>query len=722
VSTTRREFLKAGTLLATGFVLELGVDGTLRRAGEALAAEPDAGGAFRPFAVLAIEPSGRTVITVGRVEMGQGVRTSLPMIVAEELDADWSRVEVETASPGPEFQRMTTSGSWSVGGGFAPLRGMGARARAMLIAAAAARWGVDAATCRSEGGQVLHPGSKRALTYGELALEAAKQPVPASAPLKRPSDFRLIGRRMPRRDGRAIITGEARYGMDIRVPGMRFATIERRPRAGASLRSLDDAAARNVPGVRDVVRLSNGVAVVADHTWAALEGRRALQLTWEGGDEPRFDSAAYQARLLEATKGRGTVGRQKGDVEKALADAPRRLEAVYEYPFFVHAPLEPMNTVAHVHDGRCELWASTQAPNPVQTAVAKRLGIAPEKVEVRVPLLGGGFGRRLGVDYALEAAELSRAIRAPVQVTWTREDDTRHGFFQPAAAHRMAAGLDGTGRLVAWWHREASSAQNYRDRMDPKDPDLAAIHMWGGVDNPYVYGAMRAEFVLVEAPIPLGPWRAVFAPSNVMARECFLDEIAGAVRKDPVALRLALLAERDGADEAMQAQRRRLAAVIRLAAEKSGWGTPLSKGRGRGIAAHVYDGETTLAQVAEVSIAGGVPRVHRLVCAIDCGPVVNPLGLEATVESGVVWGLSQTLGGHITFRDGRAEQSSYADYPILRLSETPAIETHIIEGAKQPLGAGEQPAAPVAAAVLNALFATTGRRVRRVPVGAGGEG
>ena len=718
MSTTRREFLKAGTLLATGLALELGADGRLRRVGEALAAEPDAGTAFRPFAGLAIEPSGRTLITVGRVEMGQGVRTSLPMIVGDELDADWSRVEVETAMPGPDFQRMTTSGSWSTGGSYEPLRKMGARARAMLIAAAASRWGVNASTCRTESGRVLHPSSKRSLSYGELALEAAKQPLPDDAPLKRPADFRLIGRRTPRRDGRAIVTGEARYGMDVRVPGMKFATIERRPVAGVTLRSLDDAAARRVPGVREVVRLSTGVAVVADHTWAALEGRRALRLTWEGGDEPRFDSAAYQARLLEASKGRGAVGREAGDVEKALAGAPRRLDAVYEYPFFVHAPLEPMNTVAHVHDGRCELWASTQAPNWVQEAVAKQLALPREKVYVRVPLLGGGFGRRLGVDYALEAAELSRAIQAPVQVMWTREDDTRHGFFQPAAAHRLAAGLDGTGRVVAWWHREASSAQNYRDRMDPANPELAAIHMWGGVDNPYVYGAMRAEFMLVEAPIPLGPWRAVFAPSNVMARECFLDEIARAVGKDPAALRLTLLAERDGANDALQAQRRRLAAVIRLAAEKSGWGTPLPPGRGRGIAAHVYDGETTLAQVAEVSIAGGSPRVHRFVCAIDCGPVVNPLGLEAVVESGVVWGLSQTLGGHITFRGGRVEQSSYADYPILRLSETPAIETHFIEGAKQPLGAGEQPVAPVAAAVLNALFAATGKRVRRVPVGA----
>jgi CO/xanthine dehydrogenase Mo-binding subunit len=717
MNTTRREFLRVGSAMAMGLVLELGLDGRLRFVGSALAAEPD--GAFRPFATLAIEPSGRTLITVGRVEMGQGIRTSLPMIVAEELDADWSRVEVETATPGPEFKQMTTSGSWSIGGGYEPLRRMGARARAMLVAAAAARWKVDASGCRTENGRVLHSASNRSLSYGDLALEAAKQAIPAEAPLKAAADRRLSGRRTPRHDGPAIVTGAARYGLDVRVPGMKFAAIERRPVAGATIGSVNDAPARRVPGVRDVVRISNGVAVVADHTWAALEGRRALEVRWEGGDEPRFDSAAYQARLLETSKGSGSVGRRVGDVEKALAGAPRRLEAIYEYPFFVHAPLEPMNTTAHVRDGRCELWASTQAPNPVQEKVAARLGLSPEAVTVHVPLLGGGFGRRLGVDYAIEAAEVSKAIAAPVQVMWTREDDTRYGFFQPAAAHRMAAGLDGGGRIVAWWHREASSAQNYRDRMDPANPELAAIHMWGGVDNPYVFGAMRAEFMLVQAPIPLGPWRAVFAPSNVMARECFLDEIAHATRQDPVALRLALLAANDGADDATKSQRARLAAVIRLAAEKAGWGNPLPAGRARGIAAHVYDGETTLAQIAEVSVEGGVPRVHRYVCAIDCGPVVNPLGLEAVVESGVVWGLSQTLGGKITFKDGRTEQSSYADYPILRLSETPAIETHFIEGAKQPLGAGEQPVAPVAAAVLNAVFAATGKRVRQVPIEAG---
>ena len=715
--TSRRRFLAVGTLAAGGLFLELATDGRLRLSSRALAAAGnDVDATFRPSAWLAIEPGGRTVITIGRVEMGQGTRTSLPMLVAEELDADWARVEVETAVPGPDFPDMRTSGSWSVGGRYRALRQLGARARAALVAAAAARWRVEPATCSTEPGRVVHAASRRSLGYGELAAAAAALPLPASAPLKDPRRFRLLGHRTLRRDGPAIVNGSAKYGLDVRVPGMRFASIERCPVPGGRLRSFDAAAARAVPGVRDVVRLGEAVAVVGDHTWAAFSGRRALKTSWDEGLLSSFDSRAFRTQLVEASSRRGAPGRVVGDVDVALATAARRLDALYEYPFFVHAPLEPMNALAHVRDGRCDLWLGTQAPNWVQEDVARRLGFEPSAVRVHVQLLGGGFGRRLGVEHALEAAELSRAIAAPVQVVWTREDDMRHGFFQPAAAHRMAAGLDGSGRVVAWQHREASSAQNFRDKVDPADPDLAANHMWGGVDNPYVLPAMRAEFVLVEAPIALGPWRAVFAPSNVMARECFVDEIAHAARKDPVQLRLELLAAKDDADQSQRSRRARLAAVIRLASEKAGWGRPLPAGHALGIAAHVYDGETTLAQVAQVSVERGALRVHRFVCAIDCGPVVNPLGLEAQVESGVVWGLSQVLCGDVTFRGGRAEASNFGDYPIPRLAETPVIETFTIEGAEQPLGAGEQPASPVAAAVLNALFAATGKRIRHLPV------
>ncbi len=711
MTLTRRQFLKSAALATAGFALELHADGLLRVAGAAT--EPSG---FAPFAWLAIEPNGRTVITIGRTEMGQGVRTSLPMLLAEELDADWDRIEVHTASPGPKFSQMRTSGSWSVGGFATHLRKMGAQARAMLVTAAANRWKVDAAACRTESGRVVHDASMRARGDGELAAAAAALPVPDDAPLKPKDRHRLIGRPMRRHDGPDIVTGAARYGIDARVEGMRFAAIARCPVTGGRPQTVDDADARKLPGVLDVIRLDHGVAVVARNTWAALKARDALRITWDEGSVASFDSRGYRTALVEATNGRGSVGREVGQVDSTLGAAAQRLEQLYEYPFFAHAPLEPMNALADVRADQCDLWLGTQAPNSAQEEVAKLLGLEQSKVRVHPQLMGGGFGRRLGVEHALEAAELSKRMSVPVQVLWTRADDMHHGFFQPAAAHRMIAGLDDQGRILAWWHREASSAQNYRGSFDPTNPDIAAIHMWGGVDNPYVLGAMRAEFILKEAPIPLGPWRAVFAPSNVMARECFLDEIAHAGGLDPVTLGLSLLETDDGAPEVQRALRARLAAVIRLAAEKAGWPEATAPGRALGIAAHVYDGETTLAQVAEVSVEGGVPRVHRFVTAFDCGLVVNPLGLEAQVESGVVWGLSQTRGGEITLRNGRVEQSSFGDYPILGIADTPAIETYTIEGVAQPLGAGEQPVAPVAAAVLNALFRLTGRRIRHLPI------
>ncbi|MFI5372919.1 MAG: xanthine dehydrogenase family protein molybdopterin-binding subunit, partial [Candidatus Eisenbacteria bacterium] len=549
-----------------------------------------------------------------------------------------------------------------------------------------------------------------------LAAAAALLSVPETAPLKDPSSFRLIGHPTRRVDGVAIVSGTARYGIDSRVPGMRFASLERCPVRGGRVRAVDDAGARRVPGVLDVVRVGDAVAVVATDTWAAMEGRRALDVRWDEGEGATFDSREYRGRLADLARSGGVVGRNVGDVDAAMTGAAKRLEALYEYPFYVHAPLEPMNALARVGADGCDVWSGTQAPDTMQEEVAKLLGLEPAAVRVHVPLLGGGFGRRLGVEYGIEAVRLSKMVGAPVQVLWTREDDMRHGFFQPAAAHRMAAGVDTRGRIVAWTHREASSPQNFEGAYDLADPGIAADHMWGGVDNPYVVPSMRVAFVAHEPPLRLGPWRAVFAPSNVMARECFMDEIAHVTGQDPVAMRVAYLEAADTADDAERARRQRLVKVVRLAAEKAGWGRTLPAGEGLGIAAHVYDGETTLAQVAHVSVKSGALRVLRVVCAIDCGPVVNPLGLEAQVESAVVWGLSQTMCGDVTFRAGRLEQTSYADYPMLRLDQTPEIETHAAPSATKPLGAGEQGVAPVAAAVLNAVFAATGRRVRHVPI------
>lgn len=713
---TRRELLKIGALGGAALVVGVRWDGSAFAV-----AKPSA--AFAPNVWVRIDGSGRTFLTVGKSEMGQGVRTSLAMILAEDLDADWSRVDLVQASPGPDFKQLGTGGSWSVGGSWKPLRLAGASARAMLVSAAAARWGVDAATCRTENGRVIHDGSGRQLGYGELAAEASKLPVPAAPRLKPASEFRIIGKGMKRFDAPRIVRGATTYGIDVKVPGMVYASIERAPVAGDKPARIDAAAAERVPGVRAVVAVSAGVAVVADSTWAAMKGRAALRVDWEEGARA-FDSAEHWRRLEDAASQPGVVTRSEGRMPPVGGSA-RVVQARYRYPFAAHAPMEPMNCVAHVKAGRCDVWAPTQAPNRVQAEVAELLGLARDAVQVNVTLIGGGFGRRLGVDYARDAAEVSRRVAAPVQVLWTRADDMRHGHFQAAAIHDMWGVVDG-GRGVAWKHKKISSPHNLSGpptAEDLRDPvDFYQGLSWGVYDIPYAFPAIETSYVRVEAPVRIGPWRAVFSPSSTYARECFMDELAQAAGVDPLAFRLALLAGPDVVTAgSLEIDRRRLRRVLELVADKSGWGTPLPAGRFRGLACNVYDGQTHVAYVAEVSVPEHRPAdrlpfvVHRVVAAIDCGVIVNPLGIAQQVESGVVWGLSN-MKGEITFRGGRAEQASYADFPILGMSETPAVEVHLVPShGDQPFGMGEPTVPPLAPAVANAAFAATGRRIRRLP-------
>ncbi|HEU4533462.1 MAG TPA: molybdopterin cofactor-binding domain-containing protein, partial [Polyangiaceae bacterium] len=513
------------------------------------------------------------------------------------------------------------------------------------------------------------------LGYGELATAAAALPPLAEAPpLKDSKAFRLIGRGVRRVDGPAIVTGSARYGLDVRLPGMRFAAVARCPVLGGSAGRVDEAPARALPGVLAVARVSTGVAVIAESTWAALRGRDALAVAWDEGPRRDFDSAHYRARLEAAARaGGGRVTRREGEGADALARAPRSLEALYAYPFQTHAPIEPANSVAHVQEGRCEIWSPTQNPERIRTEAAALLGVPPEAVRVNVTLLGGGFGRRLGVDYALEAVEASRAARAPVMLVFSREDDTRHGFFQPASAHHLRAAIGERGAPIAWTHAKAGYLQNLFGRPTPDDlkgPDFWRVASHGAYDIPYEIADLETSYVEVEAPVPNGPYRSVFAPSCVFARECFLDELAHAAGRDPLELRLALLGggrvERPGP---LAIDRPRLARVLRLAAEKAGWGGPLPPGRGRGIAATIYHEDTFVAQVVEAEVSGGRVRARRVVCAVDAGTIVNPRDAEAQVEGGIIFGLSTALGGEITFRGGRCEQSGYGDYPIVRIDE-----------------------------------------------------
>jgi isoquinoline 1-oxidoreductase subunit beta len=703
---TRREFLKIA--LIGGPVLALAF-----RADELGASD-----SFKPNGWVRIEPDGTVMLTVGKSEMGQGVRTSLPMILAEELDADWRSVRIVQAEPGPEFQNLGTGGSFSVRGSYRSLRRAGAAAREMLITAAAARWAVDRATCRAERGAVIHEPTQRRLTYGELTGDAARLSVPSDVPLKPVRNFKIVGQPTRRVDGPAIVSGTARYGLDVQLAGMRYATIVRPPILGGSVKSFDAAEAKTVKGVLAVVRVSAGVAIVADRTWAALKARDRLHIEFDGGPHAEFSSAIHEQRLADAAKQPGYLLRQEGTAAKAA----RTIEATYHYPFYAHAPVETMNCTADVRGDRCEIWAPTQAPNVVQKEVARLLGLTPERVTVHVTLLGGGFGRRLGWDYALEAAEISKAAGAPIQLLWTRADDMKHGYFQAASRHEMTGGFDEEGKLAAWSHKKVSSLHNARGNPTQAELDDPAFYRdgaaWGVYDIPYNIPAIETRYVRVPTHVPIGPWRAVFSPSSTFARECFLDELAHAAGADPLDFRLRLLQGPDVVDLGdLKIERPRLRAVLETLRAKSNWGAPLPAGSGRGMACNVYDGTTHVAYAAEVSVAKDQVRVRRVVCVIDCGLIVNPLGVIAQVESGVVWGLSSALKGAITFRDGAVEQATYHDFDVLRIDETPKIEVHLVPShGEAPYGIGEPTVPPTVPAVVNAIFAATGKHLRRLPI------
>jgi isoquinoline 1-oxidoreductase subunit beta len=714
MSASRRDFLKAGALGGAGLLF-------LRVPLAAAAPSSGSSSAFAPNQWLSIGPDGTATLVTGRCEIGQGARTALAMIVAEELEADWKRIAIRQASPGARYPDMRTSGSSSVEDDWQALRKAGAAAREMLREAAAQTWRASKEECRAESSAVIHTPSGRRLSYGELVPLAATLPVPENPPLKDPKDFRLLGTRVPRIDGPSIVTGRAVYGLDARPPGALVAVVARCPVPGGHAGSVDESRARAVPGVRRVVRISTGIAVVADDTWSALRGRDALSVQWDEGENRGHSTAEYWRRLEEVS-GRARATRTEGDVAAALAGGGTRLEAAYRFSFQAHAPVEPMNCYADARADGCSIRVGTQAPNQGQAAAAKLLGLPLDKVSMDVTLSGGGFGRRLDHDYVPEAVELSKAIGAPVQVVWSRQDDFENDRYQPASFHELAASLDSAGNLDAWSHRMSSF---HLTMFGPHSPDAADTYdgnPWGAWDNPYSIPALRAEYAQAKSPVPTGAWRAVDYPPAVFARESFLDEVAHAAGRDPVRLRLDLLRGSFSLPGRKRAIRReRLAAVVALAAEKAGWTKPLPKipGRrvGRGIAANIYHGRTCVAQAAEVSVGtdGGV-RVHRVVCAIDCGLVANLSGLEAQVEGAIVWGLSAALKTEITFRDGRVEQHSFADYPVMRLHETPEIEVHVVPSTEPPTGVGEQPVPPAAPAVANAIFAATGKRLRKLPI------
>ena len=712
MKTSRRTFLKTATL--GGAALVIGFDGRRLSGAEELKG-------FQPNGWIRIDEKGEVTLTLGKSEMGQGVRTALPLILADELGADWSRIRIVQAMPGPDFKRLGTGGSGSVQGSFKPLREAAAAAREMLTQVAATRWKVDPATCATQAGAVRHAATGRSFAFGELVAAAATLPVRPNPGLKKAEDFKLIGQRTSRIDGREIVTGATKYGIDTRVPGMLFASIERPPSLGAKARKWNEKAARAVRGVRAVVPVKSGLAVVGDSTWAALKGRAALAVDWDETNVVRFDSKAHRDKLEKSAQEPGIVLRSEKPATPSVAH--QTLEATYFYPFYAHAPLETMNCVAAVTPNDCELWAPTQDPNDLQADAAKMLGLAPARVKVHVTTIGGGFGRRLANDYAFEAIEVSRLVKAPVQVLWSRPDDTRHGHFQAASAHRLRASFDESGRLIRWRHTKAGSLHNLSGIEKPPTPNDAVFYQgyaWGVYDLPYTVPDLEMAYVPVDLSVKHGPWRAVFAPSSVFARECFIDELAHAQAVDPLAFRLDLL----HGDEPFKAgdltiDRSRLRRVLEVVRDKShwDWSKKTAAGEGRGVACNIYDAETHIAYVVDVAVKNGQVRVKRVVAAVDCGLAINPIGIEQQIEGGIIWGLSSVLKGEITFRDGAVEQESYHDYEVARMSDAPIIETHIIPSkAGRPFGMGEPPVPPIAPAIVNAIFAATGKRIRKLPI------
>ena len=630
--------------------------------------------------------------------MGQGTVTSLSMLLAEELECDWSKIRTEFPGVNREYgANQGVVGSQSIRSSWGTLRQAGAAAREMLVQAAAQKWGVDKSQCRAEKSTVVNTASNVRVTYGSLAEAASKLPIPTGIALKDPSQYKIVGKPTKRLDTPSKVDGSAAFGIDVRLPGMLYAVIERCPVFGGAVAGFDAIAAKAIPGVKDVVQVSTGVAVVADSTWAAMEGRRKLAVKFDEGKVAAFSTPGITQSFIDAVaSGPSTPTRRDGDTPAALASAAKRIEAVYETPYLAHAPMEPLNCTAWVKPDSCEIWAFTQGQSSARQVGAQITGLPLDKVEVHTLYMGGGFGRRARPDYMGEAVEISKAIKAPVKLTWTREDDMQHDAYRPASYCKFDAGLDAEGFPVAWHTNIACPAF-----AGPR------TSVEGVGDVVYAVPNMLVDYHDINPGVPVSYWRSVGYSQNVFFGESFLDEMAHAGGKDPVELRRHLLSKSQ--------QGARLLAALELAAEKAGWGKPMPAGHGRGVSLTNNIGSATV-QIAEVSVEKGKLKVHRVVCAVDCGQPVNPAGIQQQIESGIAFGLSAALKGGITIKNGRVEQGNFNTYDVVRIDEMPKVEVHIVPSHANPGGIGEASTPGIAPAVCNAIFAAIGKRIRRLPI------
>jgi isoquinoline 1-oxidoreductase beta subunit len=700
----RRTFLRVSAALGGGLLVGFRIPGALEHA---------TGKDFVPNAFVRIATDGKVTVIINKAEMGQGVCTSLAMLLAEELDADWSKVGFEFAPVDPVYAHpgfgiQMTGGSTSVAGMSEPLRKAGASARAMLIAAAAGTWKVAADECTTANGTVVHAASKKSLSYGELASSATAVEVPKEVRLKDPKDFRLIGKSTPRLDTPDKVAGRATFAIDVRLPGMLTALVAHPPVFGARVKSVKADAARAVAGVKNVVQISSGVAVIATGFWPAKRGRELLEIEWDLGENAKLSSEGLRREYRQLAATPGLVARKEGDAEAALRSSTRRLEAEYELPYLAHATMEPLNCVVDLKSDRCEIWAGSQFQTVDHAAAAHAAGLDPAHVQLHTTFLGGGFGRRANPvsDYIVEAVEIAKVAGAPLKLVWTRADDMQAGYYRPMWHSRVTGALDAQGAIAAWTHTivgQSIVAGTPFEAFMVKD-GIDGTSVEGAADLPYAIPNVQVELHTTKVGVPTLWWRSVGHSHTAFVVESFLDELAHAAGADPFELRRRLLAGHP-----------RHLGVLERAAQEAGWGTPLPAGRARGVAVH-ESFNSYVAHVAEVSVEHGLPRVHRFTTAVDCGRVVNPDTVKAQLEGAVGFGLTSALYSAITLKDGRVEQSNFHDYRMLRIHEMPAVDVHIVESTEASTGVGEPGVPPVAPALCNALFALTKKRIRRLPI------
>ncbi len=704
----RRKFLKFSLAASGGLLIGL----NLPRKSELALAQERVASVFMPNAFVRIGADERVTVIVNHSEMGQGVYTALPMLLAEELDADWNKIGFEPAPVDPKYNHpvfgmQVTGGSSSVWSAFEQFRKAGATARAMLIAAAAQRWNVDGATLHTASGAVLD-GKNRKLTYGQLAEAAAKLTPPAEVALKDPKNFKLIGKPMKRLDTAEKVNGKATFGIDVKLPQMLTAVVARAPIFGAKMKTFDDSRARSLPGVRKIVAVPSGVAVIAETFWQAKTARDALRIEWDEGAMRAFNTDQMMQQFREQAKSPGKSVRRDGDPDAALAKAAQKLEAVYEVPYLSHAMMEPLNCTVDLRADSCEIWTGTQFQTVDRANAAKIAGLPNEKVQIHTTFLGGGFGRRATPqsDFVVEAVHVAKAAGVPVKVVWTREDDMQGGWYRPAFLHAITGGVDAKGNPISWRSRLVGQSifagTQFESMMKKQGYDPASVE--GADDLPYAIPNLAVEYYQTEVNVPVQWWRSVGHSHTGFATECFVDELAALAHRDPYQFRRALLLKHP-----------RHLRVLELAAQRAGWNKPLPKGRGRGIAVHASF-ESYNAQVAEVSVTDGKIQVHRIVSVMDCGRYVNPNIIAAQIEGGAIFGASAALFQELTFDNGRLQQTNFHTFPMMRMNDCPRIETHVIESHEKSGGIGEPGVPCTAPAIANAVFAATGKRIRRLPI------